>query len=113
MPEVSPMSTKTAPSDEQRQTAPDEGAQAEGGLFEPSPQRVRVSPMSGVTVHFSRLSGRYTAIIDLDITAAQMTAALARYLPADVRLVETLSHVGATMIVFQGSPDPATATEVR
>ncbi len=81
-------------------------APAEGELFEPAPRRVQVPAMPGVSVHFSRLTGRYTAIIDLDTTAAQMTTALARYLPAGVRLVETLSHVGATMIVFQGEPDP-------
>ncbi|KJE20355.1 hypothetical protein FF36_05329 [Frankia torreyi] len=101
MSEVSPLSEQSATSDEQGQATP-----AEGELFEPSPQRGRVPAMPGVSVHFSRLTGRYTAIVDLDTTAAQMTTALARYLPADVRLVETLSHVGATLIVFQGEPDP-------
>ncbi|WP_261565457.1 hypothetical protein [Frankia gtarii] len=81
-------------------------APAEGELYEPSSRRGRVPAMPGVSVHFSKISGRYTAIVDVDTTAAQMTTALARYLPAGVRLVETLSHVGATMIVFQGEPDP-------
>ncbi len=98
MPESSPMPDETAASGEQGQAAPVESA--------PSPRRTRVPAAAGVSVHFSRLTGRYTAIVDVDTTAAQMTTALARYLPAGVRLVETLSHVGATMIVFQGEPDP-------
>ncbi len=101
MSEVSPLSERSTPSDEQDQAAADEGE-----LYEPSSRRGRVPAMPGVSVHFSRLTGRYTAIVDVDTTAAQMTTALARYLPAGVRLVETLSHVGATMIVFQGDPDP-------
>ncbi|MCM3921719.1 hypothetical protein ND748_08585 [Frankia sp. AiPs1] len=59
-----------------------------------------------MSVHYSKLSGRHTAILDQGVTAAQMTAALARYLPAEAPLVEAVTHVGAAMLIFQGAPDP-------
>ncbi|EIV90821.1 hypothetical protein [Frankia sp. QA3] len=62
--------------------------------------------MPGISVHYSRISGRHTAVIDQGVTASALTAALARYLPADVPLVETLTHVGAAMLIFQGESDP-------
>ncbi len=72
----------------------------------PDPGRGCGPAMPGVSVHYSRISGRHTAVIDQGVTASALTAALARYLPADVPLVETLTHVGAAMLIFQGAPDP-------
>ncbi len=67
---------------------------------------VQLPAKPGVTVHYSKISGRHTAVIDQGITASALTAALARYLPGDVPLVETVTHVGAAMLIFQGAPDP-------
>ncbi|WP_261555536.1 hypothetical protein [Frankia tisae] len=67
---------------------------------------VQLPAMPGVSVHYSKVSGRHTAVIDRGISAAQMTTALARYLPADVCLVDSVSHAAGIVLTYQGEPDP-------
>ncbi len=88
--ESSPMSDETAANDEQDQAEPGAGAQ-----FPPQP---------GASVHHSPLSGQATVLADQGIQASDLTSALARFLPANVRLVEATVHAGTVMMVFEGRP---------
>ncbi|KLL10813.1 hypothetical protein [Protofrankia coriariae] len=62
-------------------------------------------PTTGATAHYSRITGRVTVIVDVAMTAAEVTNALAIYLPGDVRLSEAHSLGDTVMLVFQGQPD--------
>ncbi|WP_250283159.1 hypothetical protein [Frankia sp. CiP1_Cm_nod2] len=62
-------------------------------------------PTSGATAHYSRITGRVTVIMDVAMTAAEVTTALSIYLPGDVRLSEAHSLGDTVMLVFQGQPD--------
>lgn len=67
---------------------------------EPLPPAQPLPPVPGVTLHRSRTSDRVTIIVDVGITAAELTAGIARLLPA-VRLTEVLSDAGVVMLAFQ------------
>lgn len=87
----------------------------QGGPTAAGPERVlvpegaepKLPPLPGTSVHVSRATGRATVISDVDVTAGELSSALARYLPADVRLVEAVTNAGAVMLVFQGGRAPA------
>ncbi len=79
--------------DEQGQAKPGVGAQ-----FPPQP---------GASVHHSPLIGQATVLVDQGIRASDLTSALARFLPAGVRLVEASLHAGTVMLVFEGAPAAA------
>ncbi|WP_261561620.1 hypothetical protein [Frankia tisae] len=69
------------------------------------PGGVEFPPVLGATVHHSPLVGQATVLADQGIRAADLTSALARFLPAGVRLVEATVHAGTVMLVFQGLPE--------
>lgn len=89
--------TATQTTDETQQVGP--GAAGPEPVLVPEGMGPRLPAMPGATVHYSRLSGRWTVDVDANLTAAQLTATLARYLPAGARLAEALK------IVFQGEAD--------
>ncbi len=64
-------------------------------------------PRPGASVHHSPLVGQATVLVDQGIRAADLTSALARFLPAGVRLVEASLHAGTVMLVFESAPAAA------